>query len=186
MNSGIKINRLFGIVIAAAVAVILTSNVGMAADEYATLIFKYCDSTRKIEVIKLIKSITGLGLKEAKELVDAGNKPIREDIPLAMAQSYAADLSAVGAIVEIRTSGGRAPIPPASQDEFTLVFVYCDSPSKIEVIKLIKSITGLGLKEAKELVDAGNKPILEDIPLAMAQSYAAELTAAGAVVKIHH
>ncbi|MDX1959058.1 MAG: 50S ribosomal protein L7/L12 [Leptospiraceae bacterium] len=57
---------------------------------------------KKIEVIKVVREITGLGLKEAKDLVEAGNKPVKEGISKDEANALKAKLEAVGAKVEIK------------------------------------------------------------------------------------
>ena len=57
---------------------------------------------KKIQVIKVVRELTGLGLKEAKDLVDAAPKPVRENVPRAEADSVAAKLQEAGASVEIK------------------------------------------------------------------------------------
>jgi len=57
---------------------------------------------KKIDVIKVVREITNLGLKEAKDLVEAGNKPVKEGIPKAEAETIAKKLKEVGADVEIK------------------------------------------------------------------------------------
>ena len=57
---------------------------------------------QKIAVIKEVRTITGLGLKEAKDLVDAGNKPIKEGVSKAEADSIKEKLETAGATVELK------------------------------------------------------------------------------------
>lgn len=57
---------------------------------------------KKIEVIKVVRAITGLGLKEAKDLVEAAPKPIKENVPKAQAEDIKKQLQEVGASVEIK------------------------------------------------------------------------------------
>jgi large subunit ribosomal protein L7/L12 len=58
--------------------------------------------SQKIKVIKEVRGITGLGLKEAKELVEAGGKPVKEGVDKAEAEDLKAKLEAVGAEVELK------------------------------------------------------------------------------------
>ncbi|HFB2048963.1 MAG: 50S ribosomal protein L7/L12 [Hyphomicrobiaceae bacterium] len=77
-------------------------NAAEAAEEKTefTVILKAAGD-KKINVIKEVRAITGLGLKEAKELVEAGDKPIKEDISKDEAEELKKKLEAVGATVEL-------------------------------------------------------------------------------------
>ena len=57
---------------------------------------------KKIQVIKVVRELTGLGLREAKDLVDSAPKPVKEDVPKEEAEKVKAKLSEVGATVEIK------------------------------------------------------------------------------------
>ena len=57
---------------------------------------------KKIQVIKVVRELTGLGLKEAKDLVDGAPKPVKEEVPKEEAEKVKAKLSEVGATVEIK------------------------------------------------------------------------------------
>lgn len=57
---------------------------------------------KKIQVIKVVRELTGLGLREAKDLVDGAPKPVKEDVPKEEAEKVKAKLSEVGATVEIK------------------------------------------------------------------------------------
>ena len=57
---------------------------------------------QKIQVIKVVREVTGLGLKEAKDLVEAAPKPVKENVEKKVADELAAKLKAVGATVEIK------------------------------------------------------------------------------------
>jgi large subunit ribosomal protein L7/L12 len=101
----------FGVTAAAPVAMVAAGGAqgggqAAAAEEEKTeftVILKSYDDGKKIPVIKEVKNITGLGLKEAKDLVEAGGgKPIKEDIPKEEAQKIKEKLEAVGAVVEIK------------------------------------------------------------------------------------
>lgn len=95
----------FGISAAAPVAVAAVGGGGGAAvaEEPAEVnVILKAHGEKKIEVIKVIREITGLGLKEAKDLVEAGNKPVKEGISKDEANALKAKLEAVGAQVEIK------------------------------------------------------------------------------------
>ena len=97
------IEEKFGVSAAAAV-VAAGPAAGAAAAEEKTefnVVLKDAGAT-KIAVIKLVKEATGLGLKEAKELVDGAPKTIKEAMPKADAEKLAEDLKAAGAVVELQ------------------------------------------------------------------------------------
>ena len=96
------IEEKFGVSAAAAV-VAAGPAAGAAAAEEKTefnVVLKDAGAT-KIAVIKVVKEATGLGLKEAKELVDGAPKTIKENMPKADAEKLAEDLKAAGAVVEL-------------------------------------------------------------------------------------
>ena len=76
---------------------------GAAAEEKTefNVVLKDAGAT-KIAVIKVVKEATGLGLKEAKELVDGAPKTVKENMPKADAEKLAEDLKAAGAVVELQ------------------------------------------------------------------------------------
>ena len=69
------------------------------------------------------------------------------------------------------------------QTEFTVILAACGD-KKVEVIKVVRAVTGLGLKEAKDLVDGAPKPVKEKISKADADAVKAKLVEAGATVEI--
>ena len=79
-------------------------------------------------------------------------------------------------------AGGAAPVEE-EQTEFTVVLAEI-GPEKIKVIKAVKEITGLGLKEAKELVDNAPKNVKEGIEKAEAEEIKAKLEEVGAKVEL--
>lgn len=94
----------FGISAAAPVAVAAAPAAAAPAAEEPTevnVILK-AHGDKKIDVIKVVREITGLGLKEAKDLVEAGNKAVKEGISKDEANAIKAKLEAVGATVEIK------------------------------------------------------------------------------------
>jgi len=80
-------------------------------------------------------------------------------------------------------AGGGAEAAPAEKTEFDVILVS-GGASKLNVVKIVKDLTGLGLKEAKDLVDGAPKPVKEGISKGDAETIAAKLKEAGAEVEI--
>ncbi len=120
---------------------------------------------------KLAEEIVGLTLLEAAEL-----KNILKD-------EYGIEPAAGGAVVMAGGAGGDAGGAAEEKDEFDVILVSAGD-KKIGVIKEVRAITGLGLKEAKDLVDAGGKAVKEGAPKAEAEEIKAKLEAAGATVEL--
>ena len=94
----------FGVSAAAQVAVVAgAADAAPAAEEKtdASVIIKEVGAN-KMAVIKAVKEITGLGLKESKEIVDAAPKAVKEHVPYADAEAMKATLEAAGAVVELK------------------------------------------------------------------------------------
>jgi len=79
--------------------------------------------------------------------------------------------------------GGEAAAPEEEQTEFTVTLTAVGD-SKINVIKAVRELTQLGLKEAKDLVDAAPKPVLENVSKADAEKAVAKLKEAGATAEL--
>src|SRR5438105_15437151 len=103
-------------------------------------------------------------------------KAIEDEFGIKAAAPVAAAAAPAGAAAE-------AEAPAEEQTEFT-VQLQAVGDSKINVIKAVRELTQLGLKEAKDLVDAAPKPVLENVPRADAANAAAKLTEAGATVEV--
>ena len=121
-------------------------------------------------VQELLDKISNLTLLEASEL-----KKALED---KFGVTAAAPMMMAGP-----AAGGAAPAAEEEKTEFTVNLVDV-GPEKIKVIKVVKSATGLGLTEAKALVESAPKPVKENIPKADAEKLKSELEAAGAKVEI--
>jgi len=80
-------------------------------------------------------------------------------------------------------AGGAAAAPAEEKTEFTVVLLAAGD-KKVEVIKVVRAATGLGLKEAKDVVDGAPKPVKEAIPKADAEALKKQLEDAGAKVEI--
>jgi large subunit ribosomal protein L7/L12 len=85
--------------------------------------------------------------------------------------------------VAVAAAPGAAAAPAEVKDEFTVVLAAAGD-KKINVIKAVREITGLGLKEAKDLVEAAPKPVKEGVPKADADKLKAKLEAEGAKVEL--
>jgi large subunit ribosomal protein L7/L12 len=94
----------FGVSAAAAVAVAAPAAAAAAAVEEKTefTVMLLAAGEKKVECIKVVRAATGLGLKEAKDLVDGAPKPVKEAIPKADAEALKKQLEDVGAKVEIK------------------------------------------------------------------------------------
>ena len=94
----------FGVSAAAAVAVVAGGEAGGAAEEEKTEfdVILAGAGEQKIKAIKVVREITGLGLKEAKALVDEAPKPVKEGVSKEEAEEIKAKLEEVGAVVEVK------------------------------------------------------------------------------------
>lgn len=117
---------------------------------------------------QIIEAIKGMTILELNELV----KACEEEFGV----SAAAPVAVAGA-------GGAAAEAVEEQTEFTVVLAGIGA-EKIKVIKVVRELTGLGLKEAKELVDGAPGNIKEGIEKAEAEAIKAQLEAVGAVVEL--
>ncbi|MBL6616474.1 MAG: 50S ribosomal protein L7/L12 [Reyranella sp.] len=94
-------------------------------------------------------------------------------------------VSAAAPVAVAAAPGAAAAGAPAAEakDEFTVVLAAAGD-KKINVIKAVREITGLGLKEAKDLVEGAPKPVKEGVPKADAEKLKAKLEAEGAKVEL--
>ena len=92
-------------------------------------------------------------------------------------------VSAAAAVAVAAAPGGGAAAPVEEQTEFT-VMLAAVGDKKIEVIKEVRAITGLGLKEAKDLVEAAPKAVKEGVSKEDAAKFKAQLEKAGAKVEL--
>ena len=91
--------------------------------------------------------------------------------------------AAATAVAVAAPAGAAAAAPVEEQTEFTVILKSAGE-NKVNTIKVVRAITGLGLKEAKDLVDGAPKPVKEAIPKADAEAIAKQLTEAGAACEI--
>jgi large subunit ribosomal protein L7/L12 len=92
-------------------------------------------------------------------------------------------VSAAAPVAAAAAPGAAAAAPAEVKDEFSVVLAAVGD-KKINVIKVVREITGLGLKEAKDLVEAAPKPVKEGVPKADAEKLKAKLEAEGAKVEL--
>ena len=92
-------------------------------------------------------------------------------------------VSAAAAVADAAAPGGAAAAPVEEKTEFTVVLTAVGD-KKIEVIKEVRALTGLGLKEAKDLVEGAPKPVKEGITKDEAEKVKAQLEKAGAKVEL--
>ncbi|MCX7040717.1 MAG: 50S ribosomal protein L7/L12 [Spirochaetes bacterium] len=120
---------------------------------------------------QILEAIAGMTVLDVSELVKAMEEKfgVTAAAPVAVAAGPAA---------------GPAAATAEEQTEFTVVLKSFDDTKKIPVIKEVRAITGLGLKEAKDLVEAGNKTLKENVSKEDAAKIKAQLEAAGGVVEI--
>lgn len=120
------------------------------------------------------------------EIIDAiGGMTVLElsDLIKAIETKFDVKASAPVAIAAAPAAGGAAAAPAEEKTEFNVVLTVAGE-KKIQVIKVIRAITGLGLKEAKDLVEAAPKPVKEGVPKDEADKIKKELEEVGATVEI--
>ena len=120
---------------------------------------------------KLAEEIVGLTLLEAQEL-----KTILKD-------EYGIEPAAGGAVMMASSEGGEAASGGEEQSEFDVILKAAGG-NKIAVIKEVRTITGLGLKEAKDLVEGAPKPLKQGVAKAEAEEMKKSLETAGAKVEL--
>lgn len=120
---------------------------------------------------KLAEEIVNLTLLEAQEL-----KTILKD-------EYGIEPAAGGAVMMAGPADAGGGEAAEEQTEFDVILKAAGA-EKIKVIKEVRGITGLGLKEAKELVEAGGKPVKEQVSKAEAEEIKSKLEAVGAEIEL--
>jgi len=124
------------------------------------------------DINAIAEQIQGLTLLEASQLV----KLLEEKLGVSAAAAAVAAAPAGG-------GGGAAAAPAEEKTEFTVVLTAAGA-NKINVIKAVREVTSLGLKEAKDLVDGAPKPIKEGVNKEEAETIKKKFTEAGATVEV--
>ena len=121
------------------------------------------------DVKNLAEQLVNLTVKEVQELADF------------MKSEYGIEPAAVAAAPAAGGAGAAAAVEEKTAFD---VILKSAGASKLNVVKIVKDLTGLGLKEAKELVDGAPKPLKQGVAKAEAEDIKAKLTEAGAEVEI--
>jgi large subunit ribosomal protein L7/L12 len=121
------------------------------------------------DVKSLAEQLVGLTVKEVQELADV------------LKADYGIEPAAAAVVVAAGEGGGAA----AAEEKTAFdVILKNGGANKLAVVKIVKDLTGLGLKEAKDLVDGAPKAIKEGVSKAEAEDLAAKLKEAGAEVEV--
>ncbi len=119
------------------------------------------------DVKVLAESLVGLTVKEVQELAEF------------LKSEYGIEPAAAAVVV----SAGDAPAAAEEKTSFNVI-LKSGGANKLAVVKIVKELTGLGLKEAKDLVDSAPKPVKEGVDKATAEELKTKLAEAGADVEI--
>jgi large subunit ribosomal protein L7/L12 len=122
---------------------------------------------------ELVSTIESMTVLELKELVDLVEKKF----------GVSAAPVAVAGVAAPAAGGGAGAAEAAEKTEFT-VTLKAAGDKKIQVIKVVRALTGLGLKEAKDLVDGAPKPVKTAVPKEEADKMKVELEKEGATVEL--
>ena len=122
------------------------------------------------DVKVLAEQLVGLTVKEVQELADF------------LKSEYGIEPAAATVVASAGGDGGAAAVVE-EKTAFDVVLVAA-GPSKLQVVKIVKELTGLGLKEAKDLVDGAPKAVKEGVSKAEADEVAGKLKEAGAEVEV--
>jgi large subunit ribosomal protein L7/L12 len=120
---------------------------------------------------EILNAIGGMTVLELSELIKA------------MEEKFGVSAAAAVAVAAPAAGGGAAAPAAEEQTEFTVVLAAAGE-NKVNVIKAVREITSLGLKEAKDLVDGAPKPVKEGISKADAEALKKKLEDAGAKVEV--
>ncbi|MGB9692941.1 MAG: 50S ribosomal protein L7/L12 [Candidatus Sumerlaeaceae bacterium] len=126
----------------------------------------------EITIDQIVERLDSMTLLEINELV----KKIEEKYGVSAAPVAVAAGPAVG--------GAAAAAPVEEKTEFTVILKEVPADKKINIIKEVRAVTNLGLKEAKDLVEGAPKEVVKDVSKEEAEKVKKQLEAAGAVVEI--
>jgi large subunit ribosomal protein L7/L12 len=123
------------------------------------------------DLSKLVDQLSGLTVLEAAELAKL------------LEEKWGVSAAAAVAVAAPGAGGGAAAAPVEEKTEFAVVLA-AHGDKKIEVIKEVRAVTGLGLKEAKDLVEGAPKTVKDGVPKEEAEKIKAQLEKAGAKVEL--
>ena len=145
---------------------------------------------RKLDVIKIVRDFLGMTLVEAKNLVESAPCILCDDKKMEECEHFIKQLTSVGAVLEVTDisntqsdNENNLPAVSITDSYVTIKLAKCGS-SKIETIKIVKEALGLGLKDAKDLVDSAPCVLSENFDMLEAQELKKRLEAIGCVVVI--
>jgi large subunit ribosomal protein L7/L12 len=124
------------------------------------------------EISQLAEKLVSLSVKEAQALVDC------------LKQVHGIEPAGGGAVMVAPAAGGEGAKEPAEEKTSFDVILAGVGDKKIQVIKVVRAATGLGLKEAKDLVDGAPKPVKEGLSKDEAMKLKGELEEVGAAVEV--
>ncbi|WP_031528319.1 MULTISPECIES: 50S ribosomal protein L7/L12 [Dyadobacter] len=120
----------------------------------------------------------------AEQLVNLTVKEVNE-LATILKDEYGIEPAAAGAVMVAGPAAGGGSDAPAAEEKTSFdVILKSAGASKLAVVKLVKDLTGLGLKEAKELVDGAPKPVKEGVAKDEAEALKKQLEEAGAEVEV--
>ncbi len=128
-------------------------------------------ATKSLSKDEILEAVDGMTVLELSELVKA------------FEERYGVTAAAPVAVAAAPAAGADAAAPVEEQTEFDAVLTEVGA-NKILVIKAVRELTGLGLKEAKDLVDAAPKPVKEAVTKEEAEQVKEKLAEAGATVEV--
>lgn len=123
------------------------------------------------DIKNLVEEIKKLTIVEVSELVKA------------LEEEFGVSAAAPVAVAAAPAAGAAAPAAAEEKSEFN-VFLKDAGANKIAAIKVVREVTGLGLSEAKAVVDGAPKMVKENVPAAQAKEFEAKFKEAGAVVEL--
>jgi len=123
------------------------------------------------DIQNIVETIGGLSLLEASELV----KALEDKFGVS---------AAAAAVAPVAVGAGAAAAPAVEEKDTFDVILMAAGANKINVIKVVRELTGLGLKEAKDLVDGAPKPVKEGVSKEDSEKIKKQLTDVGASVEL--
>jgi large subunit ribosomal protein L7/L12 len=131
------------------------------------------DNMAALTTDQILEAISSMTVLEVSELVKA------------MEEKFGVSAAAPVAVAAVGAAAGAAPAEAAEEKtEFNVILKAYDDTKKIAVIKEVRSVTGLGLKEAKDLVEGAPKPLKENVSKDEAAKIKEQVTAAGGTVEV--
>lgn len=125
-----------------------------------------------LTVEQILDAIASMTVLEVSELVKA------------MEEKFGVSAAAPVAVAAVGAAPGAAAAPAEEKTEFNVILKAFDDTKKIAVIKEVRAVTGLGLKEAKDLVEGAPKPLKEGVSKDEANKIKEQVTAAGGTVEV--